>query len=321
MSCARLCTTYSAHHDGGGLDRIVAGCAVGDRCPLPPPDGQVPSGAASGGTAEAALVPGPGGSAGVAAWRPFVPGGHAEVAPLGGAVPCVPGASGGVLSVGRPPTNVYVIGSFTSCEKDPDAWRRLVWHGDLRPFRFVAVGVDPQVLDASTDDVAELRTDLADPRLTAADFDRKHRIRVARAWAAETPSQADFVRAQLGVGTWANGTVVSCGWGNFRKGRIHRPRNPWIPAELEAANDRNGLGRPEGAPVGALARAREAEKAPAAAAPTPAVASSPLAVGVGAPCRLGAAAIGASGSCGGAHGTPALGGAGTGIGVYVPVPA
>ena len=162
------------------------------------------------------------------------------------------------------------MGSFTSCEKDPHAWRGWpVWHGDFRPFQFVAVGVNPEVFDASTDDVAELRIDLADQHLTAAAFDVKHRERVTRVWVAEAPRQADFIHAQLGVGTWASGIVVPCGWGNLRRGRTHRLKNPWAPGELEAANDRNGLGRPRDAPIGALAQAREAEKTAAAARAVP----------------------------------------------------
>lgn len=144
------------------------------------------------------------------------------------------------------------MGSFASCEKDPDAWRRWpIWHGDLRPLlRFVAVGADPEVIEASTDDVAELRADLDDAHFTAADFDRKHRAKVARVWAAEVPGQADFVRSQLGVGTWASGAVAPCGWGNVRKGRVHRFRNPWIPVEFEAAIDRNWASQPGGRPSG-----------------------------------------------------------------------
>ena len=159
------------------------------------------------------------------------------------------------------------MGSFTSCEKDPHAWRDWsVWRGDLKPLRFVAVGASPAVLDASTDDVAELRADVADRRLTAVVFESKHRERVARVWVAEAPDlQADLVRAQLGVGTWANGSVAPYGWGNFRRGRAHLFKHPWIPEELEAANDRNGPSRPWDAPVGARAQAREAEKAAAAA--------------------------------------------------------
>ena len=289
------------------------------RCFLPPPDGQVPNAATSGGAAGTALVSGPGGSAGAVPWQPFVPGGHVGVAALGGAGPPVPEVTGGGLSAGRPPTSAYTMGSFTSCEKGLGAWRGwLVWYGDVRPFSFVAVGADPQIFDASTDDVAELRADLADAHPTAADFDRKHRARVARVWAVEVPSQADFVRAQLGVGTWANGAVALCGWGNLRKGRIHRFRNPWVLAELEAAIDRNGLRRPGDAPLGALARACEAEKAPPAGAPAPGVAGPLLATGAGGPCRLAAAGIGTSGCYDGIHGTAAPGGAGAVPRVVVP---
>lgn len=72
------------------------------------------------------------------------------------------------------------MGSFTSCERDPEAWRRwVIWHGDLRPLRFVAVGADPEIREASTDNVAEFGADLDNPHITAADFDRKRRARVA----------------------------------------------------------------------------------------------------------------------------------------------
>ena len=164
------------------------------------------------------------------------------------------------------------------------------------------MGADPEILDASTGDVAELRADLADQRLMAAEFDRRHRVRVARVWTVEAPGQADFVRAQLGVGTWANGTVALCGWGNLRRGRTHRLRNPWTPAQLEAANDRNGPGRPGDAPMGALARAREVEKAVSAAGTSPGAAGVPSSVVTGGPCQPGDAAAGASGGYGGTLG-------------------
>ena len=94
------------------------------------------------------------------------------------------------------------MGSFAASERDPDAWRRwLCWHGDLRPLRFVAAGVAPEILEATTDDVAELSADLDNARLSAADFDGRHRIRLARIWTVEAQGQADFVRAQLGIGT------------------------------------------------------------------------------------------------------------------------
>ena len=188
------------------------------------------------------------------------------------------------------------MGSFTSCEKDPHAWRGWpVWHGDLRPLRFVAVGGSPEVFDASTDDVAGLRADFADRHFTAAVFDGKHRERVFRVWAAEALDQADLVRAQLGVGTWANRTVVPCGWGNLRRGRTHRFKNPWIPEELEVANERNGLGRPWDAPIGALAQARGAEKAAAAAQAAPEGAGAPCSAGADGACQLGDVTAGASG--------------------------
>ena len=88
------------------------------------------------------------------------------------------------------------MGFFASCEKDPEAWRRRVcWHCDLRPLRFVAAGVDPEILEASADDVAQPRVDLDNAHFTAADFDRKHWARVAKVWTTEVPSQADFVLA------------------------------------------------------------------------------------------------------------------------------
>ena len=228
--------------------------------------------------------------------------------------PRVPRAGGGRL--GGPPG----VCSFTSCERDPEAWRRwVVLHGDLRPLCFVAVGVDPEILEASTDVVAELRADLDNAHFTAADFDRKHRARVAKVWAAGVPGQADFVLAQLGVGTWANGAVAPCGWGNLRKGRVHRFKNPWTQAELEAAIDRNGLRRPEDAPLGALAQAREAAKAPLADAPAPGTPAPLPAVGAGGPSQPGAASAAASRGCGGNHGAAAPGGVGASPRVAVPM--
>ena len=147
------------------------------------------------------------------------------------------------------------MGSFAASEKNPDAWRQwLCWHGGLKPLRFVATGVAPEVLEASTDDVAELSADLDNARLSAADFDRRHRTRLARIWTAEAQSQADFVHAQLGTGTWANDTYAPCPWGNLRRGRTHRFKNPWTPAELEAALNRNGPQRPANAPLGMLGK-------------------------------------------------------------------
>ena len=84
-----------------------------------------------------------------------------------------PGAVGGGGAAPRTPDYAYVMGSFAASEKDPDAWRRwLCWQGDFRPFRSVAAGVAPEILDASTDDVAELSADLDNARFSAADFDR-----------------------------------------------------------------------------------------------------------------------------------------------------
>ena len=81
-------------------------------------------------------------------------------------------------------------------------------------------------------------TDASRPRCSMV-----HRERVGRIWIAEAPDQVNFVRAQLGVGTWANGIVAPYGWGNIGRGRIHRSKHLWIPEEFEAANDRNGFGR------------------------------------------------------------------------------
>ena len=65
----------------------------------------------------------------------------------------------------------------------------------------------------SPNDVAELNADLASPLVTAVVFDSKHRVMMARIWAAEVPEQADLIRAQLGVGPWANGSIAPGGWG------------------------------------------------------------------------------------------------------------
>ena len=125
---------------------------------------------------------------------------------------------------GRPPGKDYVLGSFTSCEKDPEAWRCWpVWQGDLRPLRFTAVGMDPEILDAFSDDVAELNADLASPLVSAIVFDIKHRNKVARVWAAEVPEQADLICAQLGRGpTGVLRRVVggSCAMGKLIGSRI-----------------------------------------------------------------------------------------------------
>ena len=174
------------------------------------------------------------------------------------------------------------MGSFAASEKNPDAWRQwLCWHGGLRPLRFVATGVAPEILDASTDDVAELSADLGNARFSAADFDMRHRTRLARIWTVEAQGQSDFVQAQLGTGTWANGTYAPCPWGNLRRGHTHRFRNPWTPAELEAALNRNGPQRPADAPLGMLAQIREAAKTPHAGATGPITPPAVLAGGIG----------------------------------------
>ena len=192
------------------------------------------------------------------------------------------------------------MGSFAASEQDPDAWRRwLCWHGDLRLLRFVAAGVAPEILGASTDDVAELSADLDNARLSAADFDRRHRTRLARVWTVEAPGQADFVLAQLGTGTWANDTFAPCAWGNLRRGRTHRFRNPWTPAELEAALNRNGPQRPANAPMGMLAQIREAAKAPPAGTPGPVTPPVFPAGGAGGTGQAAAVGAPAPGGCGG----------------------
>ena len=79
---------------------------------------------------------------------PSVAVGPAAALPMGG---------GGMLAgppvkapLGRLPRRDYVTGSFAPCEKDPQAWRDWpVWHADLRPLQFTAVGMGPAVLDAS----------------------------------------------------------------------------------------------------------------------------------------------------------------------------
>ena len=311
---------YLARHDSGGLSRFVAhrpqAGVSGQGAPPPPPDatavGDVdggvagsPSGVATthGAATGAALQTGAGASPAAGAWRPALAAGGSGAAGPQGVAALAPGTAGGGGAAPGTPDKTYVMGSFVSCEKDPDAWRRWTcWHGDLRPFRFVATGVHPEILEASTDDVAELRADLGDARLSAANFDGRHRVRLARVWIAEAPSQADFVLAQLGVGTWANDTVAPCGWGNLRRGRFRRFRNPWTPAELEAALDRNGPQRPANAPTGMLAQFREVVRTPPAGMPGPVTPPAFPAGGSGGTSQAGAAGATTPEGRGGRHG-------------------
>ena len=99
----------------------------------------------------------------------------------------------------------------------------------------MGAGVAPDILEAANDDVEALNADLDDARFTAAGFDERHRARLARIWSDEAPAQAAFSRSQLGTDTWADGTHAPCPWSDLRKARTHRFRNPWAPAELEAA--------------------------------------------------------------------------------------
>ena len=205
------------------------------------------------------------------------------------------------------------MGSFAASEKDPDAWQRwLCWQGDLRPFRFVAAGVAPEILEASTDDVAEFSADLDNARLFAADFGRRHRVRLTRVWTVEAPGQADFVRAQLGTGTWSNDTFAPCAWSNFRRGRTHRFRNPCTPAELEVALNRNGSQRPADAPLGMLAQLRGAAKAKASPAGTPGPVTLPVppAGGAGGAGQAAAICSPAPGGCAGGQASAAAGSGG-----------
>ena len=277
----------------GGVDGVVAG---------------TPSGAATtyGAVAGGALQPGAGVTPAAGDCRPAHALDGAGAAGLRGAAELPPGAVGGGGPALRTPDYAYVMGSFAASEKDPDAWRRwLCWQGDFRPFRFVAAGVAPEIIGASTDDVAELSADLDNARVFAADFDRRHRARLARVWIVEAPSQADFVRAQLGTGTWANDTFAPCAWSNLRRGRTHRFRNPWTPAELEAALNRNGPQHPADAPLGMLAKIREAAKASPAGTPGPVTLPVPPAGGAGGTGQAAAVDPLAPGGCAGGQASAA----------------
>ena len=317
-SSARSCSIWRAATVGGsaGSWPRPPGRGLWPGGPSPPPDatavGDVdggvagsPSGVATthGAATGAALQTGAGAFPAIGAWRPALTTGGSGAAGPQSAGALAPGSAGGGGAVPSTPDKTYVMGSFASCEKGPDAWRRWIcWHGDLRPLRFVATGVHPEILEASTDDVAELRADLGDTRLSAADFDERRRARLARVWIDEAPSQVDFVLAQLGVGTWANDTVAPCGWGNLPKGCVHRFRTPWTPAELEAALRRNGPQRPENAPTGMLDQFREVVKTPPAGTPGPVTPPALLAGASGGTGQADAAGAAAPGSCGGGHG-------------------
>ena len=291
---------YLAFHDEGGSATIVAGHRVGAVCdqaapPLGPPPSVERSPGAPLGTAPAPTVCTPVVGAGQ---LPSVVGGPAAALPTGGG-DRLPAGSPVKAPFGRPPRKDYVMGSFASCEKGPRAWRDWpIWHADLRPLRFTAVGMGPEVLYASPDDVAELRADLANPLVTAVVFDSKHRIRVARIWAAEVPEQADLIRAQLGVRTWANGNIAPGGWGLLRNGRAHRLEHPWTPEKLEAAAERNRPGRPPDAPLGNRAQIRVAEQAAAAAQSSLGGRIGPCSAGAVGACQPSDVAAGASGGVG-----------------------
>ena len=222
---------YLAFQDEGGLALIVAGHRVGAVCdqaappPGPPPSVEHPAGA----PLDTAPAPGVHTPAVGAGQPPSVMGGSATALRTGdrGHPPAGPPVRG---SFGKPPRKDYVLGSFTSCDKDPEAWRCWpVWQGDLRPLRFTAVGMDPEILDAFSDDVAELNADLASPLVSAIVFDSKHRNRVARVWAAEVPEQADLNRAQLGVGRGPTGVLRRVVGGSCAMGRLIGPRIRGLP--------------------------------------------------------------------------------------------
>ena len=139
-------------------------------------------------------------------------------------------------------------------------------------------------------------TYFASPLVTAIVFDSKHRNRVARVWAAKVPEQADWIRAQFGVGPWANGRIAPGGWGLLRRGRAHRFKNPWIAGELEAAAERSGPGRPPDAPLGTRAQIRVAEKVAAAAVAQGGLSgfAGPCPAGAAGACQPGGVATGAS---------------------------
>ena len=156
---------YLAFQDEGGLATIVAGHRVGVVCDqVAPPPGPPPSVERSPG-APLGIAPAPAvGTPAVGAGQlPFVADGPAAALLTGGGGR-LPARSPVKAPFGGPPRKDYVMGSFASCERDPQAWRDWpIWHADLRPLRFTAVGMGPVVLDASPGDVAELRSDLANP--------------------------------------------------------------------------------------------------------------------------------------------------------------
>ena len=103
----------------------------------------------------------------------------------------------------------YVMGAFATSHGAGDAWRTWpIWQSDVRPFRPTVPGQDPDVLDADPRHVEDLNADLADRRLSASDFDSRHRQRVVAIWIDESSEQADLIRAQLGLGPWADGNLA-----------------------------------------------------------------------------------------------------------------
>ena len=288
---------YLAFQDVGGLATIVAGHRVGVVCDqaAPPPGQPPPVECPAGAPLDTVPAPALCAPAVGAGQLPSVVGGPAAALPTGGGGRPLAGSTV-KAPFGGPPGRDYVMGSFASCERDPQAWRDWpIWHAGLRPLRFTAVGMGLEFLDASPDDVAELKADLASPLVTAVVFDSKHRIRVGRVWAAEVPEKADLIHAQLGVGFWANGSIAPGGWGLLRSGRAHRFKYPWVPEEFEAAAERNGPGRSPDAPLGTRAQVRVAEKAAAAAAQgSLGGPAGPCSVGAAGACQPGDMAAGAS---------------------------
>ena len=161
----------------------------------------------------------------------------------------------------------YAMGAFATSHGGRDSWRTWpIWHSDVRPFRLTAPGQDPDVLDADPRHAEALGADLADRRVSASDFDLRHRRRVVAIWVAEFPDQADIIKAQLGLGPWADGNLAPAAWSYLRRGRKHRFTNPWTEEQHEAAAERTGPQRPPDAPPCARALDRAAETAAAAAA-------------------------------------------------------
>ena len=159
------------------------------------------------------------------------------------------------------------MGAFATSQGGGDGWRTWsIWHSDIKPFRPTTPGQDPDVLDADPSHAGALAADLADRTVTASDFDLRHRRRVVAIWVAESPDQADIIKAQLGIGPWADGNLAPAGWGYLRRGRRHRFTNPWTEEQREAAGERTGPQRPPDAPPCARALDRAAEAAAAAAA-------------------------------------------------------